>query len=141
ILFRCQLVIDHRGVRYKARWQKRLDLFRAAIYEAHGATRRPRQTRCNSQQCGLAGTVPSGEHHALTRGDFQRDAAQRIKPAVTFVDIFEADSCRRKARWRHRTASEMGASLLAPFQLVRASTLGNALSILASDSWTVICPK
>src|SRR5260370_10744551 len=128
-------------MRYKARRQKRLVLFSATIYEAHRATRRTRETRCNSQQRGLAGTIPSGEHHALTRGDFQRDAPQPAKSAITFVDIFEADSCRRKTRWRHRTASELGASLLLSSHPVRASPLGNALSILASDSWTVICPK
>src|SRR5207302_11215540 len=72
----------------------------------------PREPSRNAQQRGLAGTVPSGERHAFSRGNLQGDTAQRIKSAVPLINAFEADSCGRKTRWRHGTTSETGRSLL-----------------------------
>src|SRR6266581_4677274 len=70
-----------------------------------------RQPCGDSQKRGFAGAVPPGEDHAFARGDFQGNAAQRVKPAIPFVDVLEADSCGRKTRWRHRTTSEISKAL------------------------------
>src|SRR6266478_5788712 len=111
VLFRRQFVINHRGVSHKTGWRLCAADLPAAIEEAHSARRRTRQPRRNSQQSSLAGAIPSCQRNAFSRGDFQRYATQRVKPAIPFVDFFEADSCGRKTRSCHRTASEVSTSL------------------------------
>jgi hypothetical protein len=55
----------------------------------------------DAEKRGFAGAVAAGENGAFAGGDFERDAAESVEPAVAFIDALEAETGRRSFVWGH----------------------------------------